>query len=363
MKNRKLVHILLFLVSASFSLLAAEFIVRTVKPQQTVRPHVHFNISMGVFRPNVNYIDSYSKADPPYSVRTNSLGMRMDEEVDRSPLRKKIIALGDSFTYGWGVELEDSFFGILKETIETKSPSIQLLNAGVSGAGTSHVFQHLKIYNRLINLSGVIYFMKSNDLENNIDQSTEYQITQTKQLDNGDLQLIDVKRYSPFKRFLLKKTPYTWLNIHSQLFVLLKSSIKSALGKPPSVSPMNIDTGKIKDAEFAYKVTHAHLRRLIEYCEDINKPLLIVWVPDKIEIKRSEGTQLSYKFFEDFKKTVLTDKIFDPTAAFQKKMHGIKLSSVIISDGHFNPLGNRIYYEVVQDKVFDFVKSKVWAEE
>ena len=70
-----------------------------------------------------------------FKVETNSLGMR-DREVsagERRPIR--IVAIGDSFTYGWGVNAEDSWPKLLEAKLHDAGYDLEVLNVGRPGVG------------------------------------------------------------------------------------------------------------------------------------------------------------------------------------------------------------------------------------
>lgn len=77
-------------------------------------------------------------------IRTNSLGLRSPEvEAARPDDAFRILVLGDSVTFGWGVRGEDTFVSQLANLLATLYPGqhIEVINAGVSGYGT---WQELK---------------------------------------------------------------------------------------------------------------------------------------------------------------------------------------------------------------------------
>jgi lysophospholipase L1-like esterase len=72
-------------------------------------------------------------------IRTNSLGLRSAEVVDPKPVDVlRILALGDSVTFGWGLRGEDTYPSQLASLLATLRPNrrFEVINAGVSGYGT-----------------------------------------------------------------------------------------------------------------------------------------------------------------------------------------------------------------------------------
>lgn len=72
------------------------------------------------------------------TLRINSQGVRADREIPPEPPPgvRRIVGLGDSFLFGHGVELEESFLALLEEML----PGTETVNLGVQGHGTD---QHL----------------------------------------------------------------------------------------------------------------------------------------------------------------------------------------------------------------------------
>jgi lysophospholipase L1-like esterase len=68
------------------------------------------------------------------SVRINEAGLRMDREIPlaRTPGVPRVLFLGDSFTFGQGVEAHQCF----TDLIQRDWPQAEILNFGVSGTGT-----------------------------------------------------------------------------------------------------------------------------------------------------------------------------------------------------------------------------------
>jgi lysophospholipase L1-like esterase len=67
------------------------------------------------------------------AVRINRQGFRADREypLDLPPGIRRIVAVGDSFTFGNGVEVEDAFPSLL----ERRLPATEVINLGVPGYG------------------------------------------------------------------------------------------------------------------------------------------------------------------------------------------------------------------------------------
>lgn len=73
-------------------------------------------------------------------VKTNSLGLRDGEVVENG--RKKVLILGDSFTFGYGVENNETYAEVLEKKL---NGSVDVINAGyASGYSTDTEYVYLK---------------------------------------------------------------------------------------------------------------------------------------------------------------------------------------------------------------------------
>ena len=83
-------------------------------------------------RPNV--CTSIHRAGRTIRFETNSLGFR-DRPLEPRTGEYRVLAVGDSFTVGWGLEAEQSWPAKLEERLEDEAGghSIRVINAGVSG--------------------------------------------------------------------------------------------------------------------------------------------------------------------------------------------------------------------------------------
>ena len=73
-------------------------------------------------------------------VQLNSLGFRGPEPLPDGAPRTRIVALGDSFTFGYGVEVQDAWPARLAERLSAArragEPPVEVLNLGVGGYAT-----------------------------------------------------------------------------------------------------------------------------------------------------------------------------------------------------------------------------------
>lgn len=82
-------------------------------------------------------LEPLGRSDVP--ITTNALGLRGPEVLQPKPSNEvRLLALGDSVTFGWGLRGEDAYPAQLASLLATLRPAqhFEVINAGVSGYGT-----------------------------------------------------------------------------------------------------------------------------------------------------------------------------------------------------------------------------------
>jgi lysophospholipase L1-like esterase len=106
---------------------------------ETLESHtIHMNPALSRFDPDVGYrmipgTHSFQNREYSTTLAVNSFGFRDEEEAMSQP---DIIALGDSFTVGWGVQQKESYPEVLEALLKKK-----VLNLGQSSFGTARAFR------------------------------------------------------------------------------------------------------------------------------------------------------------------------------------------------------------------------------
>ena len=78
--------------------------------------------------------EKFKKSFPTVNIHTNNLGLRVSKKtVQKYKGKENIFIFGDSFTYGTGLEFEDSYVGL----IEKKLIDYNVYNFGVSSYSPS----------------------------------------------------------------------------------------------------------------------------------------------------------------------------------------------------------------------------------
>lgn len=133
-------NVLLATGTTAFSLLVAELLVWSINPQITYRHllgrvpsyFAHSPFGKVTLRPNFRgfaYSQTTSGKKEPISI--NSLGLRGPEvSLLKEPGRKRILAIGDSYTFGLFVGDGDTYPAQLEKALHEQHPRLEVLNGG-----------------------------------------------------------------------------------------------------------------------------------------------------------------------------------------------------------------------------------------
>ncbi len=156
-----------------------------------------------------------------YSYSNNSIGLRGSEVGGKT--RPRILVLGDSFTYGIGVNDDETFCSILQQ----KLPSQEIINAGNGGKGTDYELKFYRTVGRGFQPDLVLLVFFENDF---VDNSAEVYYTRD----------LIAKKLEIHKPALTNFRLYHWLAEHSHLVNLVKSTLVNRMSDGrPKVGPRN----------------------------------------------------------------------------------------------------------------------------
>jgi lysophospholipase L1-like esterase len=128
---------LTLLGSVALSLLAAELFFRVFWVKRLVLdagiedPHVHHRL-----KPNTDY--DFSSGEFRVRVRTNRYGLRgPDPVIPPPPETVRILVMGDSYTFGFPVEDQETFAKRMESLLKAQGYPVEIVNGGASGYSTT----------------------------------------------------------------------------------------------------------------------------------------------------------------------------------------------------------------------------------
>ena len=95
------------------------------------RPELRGTMEL-IFPPRAE--QTFTSVEFTYTAHINALGLR-ERELTPSPGVFRIAAIGDSYTYGWGVEAEQTWLRLLEKNLRDRGYNVETVNLGKPGAG------------------------------------------------------------------------------------------------------------------------------------------------------------------------------------------------------------------------------------
>ncbi|MBI4615119.1 MAG: SGNH/GDSL hydrolase family protein [Planctomycetes bacterium] len=155
-----------FLGGSLVAFFVGEVAVRLFTDQETSRFEYHREFGWR-YRPHVRfpYVTAHSRA----TVESNADGFR---DADFAPARQagvaRVLFLGDSFTEGRQVEIEETFPRAVERILAEKGVRAETMNYGLSGYGTAQEYEVLKAFGPRYRPDAVVLgFLHHNDIRNN----------------------------------------------------------------------------------------------------------------------------------------------------------------------------------------------------
>lgn len=143
MKNRGrlAIKILIFIISLSITLLVIELSLAIFYPQTLEQEEWDPLFKWSNRKGFSGTLRSLDEKDYLTRVNINSLGFR-GEEIKATKYR--IIIVGDSFTFGSGVEDNETFSSLIEHNLNGKGYDVKVINAGVKGWSPDQYYLFIK---------------------------------------------------------------------------------------------------------------------------------------------------------------------------------------------------------------------------
>ena len=299
--RRRLAALGLVVISLCGGALIGEGLVRLVTdvpvtPQMFVSdPVVDFRL-----KPNIRQRLTWP-GDVRFSWTTNSRGYRSTPElaVPKPASTTRVLFIGDSFTFGQGVNDDQTFAAETGRRLKNLCPAtrLEVVNAGVPGFSTSQELALLETEGLALEPDVVVLGFYANDPQDNLRRGVHFL--------QGDTLVRRPATARPRMyrmKKLIDKTPgYAWLAAHSQLFNLVRRAYvaSTATGAEPAAfhGALTPDTAAARVSasaevaeEYSWRLMRALLSRMSEAVRRVDSPLMILLIPDTTDV-RLMGTQ------------------------------------------------------------------------
>lgn len=190
---------------------------RLFKPQDLQPPSVS---RYGILYAKPSY-ETFRHRSPRFDVeyRTDRHGFRgQDYDFPKPAGVKRVLLLGDSYTWGWGVPFDKTYGRLLEEGLRARGRRVEVVNLGLVGVGLSVQEYLYRRIGRLFSPDVVTVAFISNDLDYDF----------FKRKDGPQVSGSDVVERVERGRGLVRRIPgYAWLCRHSHLFAFLRMRLSA----------------------------------------------------------------------------------------------------------------------------------------
>ncbi len=310
-------------------LIVAEFAVRLILPQWAPSRAERsifwvYDRQLGwAHRPNQR--GQFSHPDFSVTVNINSRGLRDDEYSMNRNTKKRMLILGDSFGWGFGVEHPDRF----SEILERKHTNWEMINASVSGYSTDQEYLFLKIRGLSYQPDRVLLLLHDNDYSGNV-STTQYGYNKPVYIISRDdlvLQNTPVPTASSKQRmehFLMGKT-YLLRRIY-----LAGSMVCSYL---KSGGCQDDSEGNASHLQNQYEITSRLVLAMNLLCKEAQSRLIIVSCP----MNTDRQTHLKE----------ICDREGIPYLSLDQDFAKCRETTTFLHDPHWNATGHRVAAEAI----------------
>ena len=374
-RTKKIKKFLLNILVSVFAIIVALIIVEFL-----LRIFFHQNLNITrvdaekIFELKPNIASVLRRQEFITHVKINSQGLR-DREYELKKLGNtvRIAVVGDSFVFGFGVELNETMVKILESKLNSRlskksSINYEVMNFGVSAYGTEQ--EYILIKNKVINYSPdiIILAFVPNDFKENV-----------------KFNLFDVKNDALIMNHHQKITSLlklrNYISWHSHLYSLVYSSIidnqklrdffiKAKLLNPPYKNPDTDFDSLIylnsKNEEFEYSVnkTLFLLNAINDIAKKNNLEFAIFLVPTREQVdnnKMKDYIKSNNLPFENLNTTKVQEIIkalqkenviiIDPLDLFKK--YNKNNTFYYNVDGHWNTRGHQFAADILYEKLIN----------
>ena len=339
-------------VSFLGAIVCAEYVARLMFPELTpareerIKFWVYDDLLGWAHMPNQRA--QFNHRDFSVEVSINSHGFRDGEYSIERTAKKRMLVLGDSFGWGFGVEQQERF----SEIVEKAHNDWEVINASVSGYGTDQEYLSLKRQGLKFKPDAVMLLFYGNDFENN---SASVQYWHSKPVfifEDGELQLHNVpvptqttsQRLEQFlsSRTYLGRTFYQAIGYSKRY---LKSYVKNGLeffgarisnsSSPLSDRLQGKNENGLSGQKKMIEVTKQLIVSMNDLCKREGSVLILVSIP--MEIEKREVLQS------------VAEAQGIPILFLDETFEAATTPTTFAHDGHWNAEGHKIAASAIED--------------
>jgi hypothetical protein len=347
LRSATLKNLALLIGSLFFVLVVFEVLVRVFSPQVfEIHPRGMYSEDEDVgYALTPGFEGRLEREEFSVGVSVNEHGLRGGPVGPRQDGVSRVLVLGDSFAFGYGVGDDETFAAYLEACLNRTGPgAFEVMNAGVPGYGTVDQLNFLRSRAEALAPDFVVLqFLSANDLDDNRHPATEWA-----EVKDGWLG-IRSDSHDPVTLLPLWKQLEFWIkdNLHSAKFVserigylVLKSSLFPRL---------ELAIWRELFSEEEETLFEAALADINSYVADLGAGFIFLYVTDQGPVLARKEPELRS---EALVERVLADQGVDWINTYRlMREHEDRLSFYFPIDGHWNAAGHEFAAEALCGKI------------
>ena len=293
-----------------------------------------------------------------FSFTHDAQGLRVDPAPAGAVPRYTVLVLGDSFTYGLGVDDDRTFCHLLQEALAPDLPT-RVVNAGNPGKGTHYALRFFLLRQATLRPDLVLFGFFKNDFGDNA-RDTYFSLTPT-----GRLEPRPPRDARSRRRLLLERLPgFSWLLSRSHLVNLFRQAAvrltvdKFAPGQPTS-RPEDGPRGPVWVDERRVEQTRLYLKALSEATTAHASSLLVFYVPDLRDcwlVRQGRPISPDESAFREITADLgLRSLSLTPALAGSPE----PLERLYLADGHWTPTAHAMVARALENVTRGFLARRV----
>ena len=300
-----------------------------------------------------------------YKVFTDNNGYRVsgkkNSNIDNG---NSVVFLGDSFTYGFGLNYENSVPGIL----ESKKISYKTINLGVPGySPTMLKFKLKKLLETGVKPKKIFYLMDLTDVHDESNRwikinDIDYPVILDTEIEKEIKKVFNFKNHFKMTRLLIYNLNSFFRNIRKDLNKKKFEKKDKIIGKTlwgsfthTSYDELDKEFWSKNDYKFGLKNIMVNVKSISEMANSIGSEFYIVIYPWAETLQYGEEYFSWQKFSDELCKFSNCTKLINAFAEFNKIKNSFsywKKEIYFLEDIHFNAKGNQLLAEVIYKAAF-----------
>lgn len=373
MKFKKILpNIIVLIVSLFISLIFLEIILRFIVPLPLACTLFEGDKEL-VYRNKANV--DYLEKNPEYRVRysTNSEGIRDNKvlKFNKDEEELRIFTIGDSFTYGLGLNLEETFQFKLENKLKNKlNRDVNVINAGVGGYGSKQSLELLRIEIKNYQPDIVLYNFYNNDVTDDM-KYEKFTFENNCVISNG---IGKVRKFLFFnsKTYLLYETYKNYLTQGVKPIRNTLYKIRNLLNIEAKIGTPILEKVYSDELKVGWGNTLGNIKEMKSLCRKNDCDFILVYIPDRIQVNNDFRkdylirNNLNKENFDFQKPGVILGNLskknriiyVDLMEEFDKlKIDYNSLPVYYGFDPHFNKDGAEVWSDVLFEKIIGMVEN------